>query len=400
MAELSSVVLDLGSSPLANSNLSDSMLNQMEARYPLIIYRCDDCSLVQLDEFEAPAAIFEDYVYFSSYSDSWLAHAKKYVDDRIKDRDLDESSMVVEIASNDGYLLQYFKEQGVPVHGVEPAKNVAEYALEKGIPTTVKFFGEQTARELVEEGIKANLSAANNVLAHVPDINDFVTGFKVLLAENGLVNVEFPHLYELVRHVQYDTIYHEHFSYLSLGAVSNIFAAKGLKIFDVEQLTTHGGSLRIYASHEFDAPAETDRYKAVMSLEDDFGITDGVAFANFRDKVLATKMELLTFLIEQRKAGKTVVGYGAPAKGNTLLNFCGVGKEFIEYTVDRNPHKQNLYLPGTRIPIYAPEKIMETKPDFVLILPWNLQAEVAEQMKEIREWGGKFVIPIPEVRVI
>jgi len=398
--ELRNKILDLGSSPLANSNLDKESMQRMEPFYPLTVYQCSQCSLVQLESFEAPEDIFSDYVYFSSYSDSWVEHARKYVEETITKRSLDSNSQVVEIASNDGYLLQHFKKFGIPVHGVEPAENVAEFATAKDIPTTTLFFGIDTAEKLVSMNLKADIVIGNNVLAHVPDINDFVRGIKLLLKDKGLVNIEFPHLYELVKNCQFDTIYHEHFSYFSLASVSTIFDKHGLTVYDADQLETHGGSLRIYATHSDQLPARSEKYCDIIEIENSFGLADGTAYPKFRDSVINTKNKLVKYLIEQKELGNTVVGYGAPAKGNTLLNYCGIRSDLLEYTVDKNPYKQGLCLPGTRIPIYPPEKIYETKPDIVLILPWNLESEVIQQMKDIREWGAKFAVPIPEIRVI
>ena len=392
---------DLGLSPLSNSYVKATDLGKGEKFYPLHAYVCESCHLVQLEEFESPEAIFSDYAYFSSYSTSWLEHAERYTQQMRELLGLGKDSLVVEIASNDGYLLQYFVRDGVPVLGVEPAANVAKVAIEKGVPSVVKFFGVETAKELAAQGQQADLLLGNNVLAHVPDINDFVGGMKWALKADGLITMEFPHLLELIRHNQFDTIYHEHFSYLSLITVEKIFAAHGLKLYDVEQLPTHGGSLRIYARHADNARAQpTERYQALIKAERDFGLDRIDTYARFAEQIRETKRALLYFLIEAKRQGKTVVGYGAPAKGNTLLNYCGIRSDFIDYTVDRSPHKQGTYLPGTRIPVYAPEHIAETRPDYVLILPWNLKDEIVTQMAHIREWGGRFVVPIPQVTVL
>jgi 2-polyprenyl-3-methyl-5-hydroxy-6-metoxy-1,4-benzoquinol methylase len=391
---------DLGMSPLANAYLKPEQLDRMEPFYPLHAYVCENCLLVQVAEFESPSNIFSDYAYFSSYSDSWLAHAERYVTDMIGRFGLNETSRVVEVAANDGYLLQYFMRQHVPVLGVEPAANVAEAARAKGIPTVVRFFGREAARALAAEGQAADLMAANNVVAHVPDINDFVAGFKILLKSHGVVTFEFHHVLQLMQHNQFDTIYHEHFCYHSLSTFQRLLAHHGLAVFDVEELSTHGGSLRVYAQHAETGPyAPTDRLKALLAREAEAGLTRLDPYLAFADRVKAMKFKLLAFLLAAKAEGKTIVGYGAPAKGNTLLNYAGVRADFIEYTVDRNPHKQGLYLPGTHIPIYAPEKIAETRPDYVLILPWNLREEVMAQMAHIREWGGQFLVLIPEVRV-
>jgi len=390
---------DLGMSPLSNSYLKADQLNSMEPFYPLHVYVCDNCFLVQLDEFESPQDIFSDYAYFSSYSDSWLEHSRNYTQLMQSRLGLDESSHVVEIASNDGYLLQYFAEQGIPVLGVEPAGNIAAVASDKGIPTLVKFFGVETAKELVDEGQQADLLLGNNVLAHVPDINDFVAGMAIALKTDGVVTMEFPHLLRLMQLNQFDTIYHEHFSYLSLLSVERIFAEHGLQVFDVDELPTHGGSLRIYARHCNDAAVD-DSVVHLRKTEADGGLGDIDSYSAFGDDVQATKCSLLDFLISAKRDGKRVVGYGAPAKGNTLLNYCGIRQDLIEFTVDRSPAKQDHYLPGTHIPIYSPDKIGDARPDYVLILPWNIKDEIIEKMGHIREWGGKFVVPIPVVEVL
>ena len=391
---------DLGSTPLSNSYLREDDLERMEPNYPLHARVCGKCFLVQLESFESPQNIFGDYAYFSSYSDSWLRHAKAYAAAMTARFALGAVSRVIEVASNDGYLLRWFRDGGVPVLGVEPAANVAKVAEAAGIPSRVAFFGRETARALVDEGLSADLTAANNVLAHVPDINDFVAGFAIVLKPEGVSTFEFPHLLRLMEQRQFDTIYHEHFSYLSLGTVRTIFAAHGLRVFDVEELPTHGGSLRVYACREGASHAATDAVEALLARERAFGLTDLARYAGFQEEVKAVKRDLLSFLIEAKRAGKRVAGYGAPAKGNTLLNYCGVGTDMLDFTVDRSPHKQNTWLPGTRIPVYAPERIAAEKPDFLLILPWNLKDEVMEQMAHIRAWGGRFVVPIPETKVI
>jgi len=372
----------------------------MEPFYPLHVYVCATCWLVQLEQFTSPHDIFSDYAYFSSFSDSWLAHAKSYVE-RITARfALDKHSRVVEIASNDGYLLQNFVTQGVPVLGVEPAANVAEAAKQKGINTKVAFFGEKTAVELRADGWLADLIIGNNVLAHVPDLNDFVEGLKVLLKPTGLITMEFPHLLRLMEQNQFDTIYHEHFSYFSFLAVEQVFARHGMKLFDVEELSTHGGSLRIYACHDQDGSQPIGpRARELRAREESAGFGRLNHYLSFGEQVMTTKRKLLSFLIAAKQEGKRVAGYGAPAKGNTLLNYCGVRTDLIDYTVDRSPHKQGQFLPGVHIPIHGPDRIRQTRPDYLLILPWNLRDEVMEQMAFIREWGGKFVVPIPEVKV-
>lgn len=402
--ELRHVLCDLGVSPMANSYIAFEDGNKPEPLYPLKVWVCQKCLLAQLESFESPEHIFSDYLYFSSYSDSWVGHAKRYCEAVTKRFDLNSDSFVVEIASNDGYLLQHFKADGVPVLGVEPAANVAEVAeRERDIPTRVEFFGVESAGRLVEEGRPADLVLGNNVLAHVPDINDFVGGVKVLLKPNGVNTFEFPHLLNLIQKNQFDTVYHEHFSYLSFLAIDNVFSHHDLTLFDVEQLPTHGGSLRIYARHaECDDPrlAVTDRVAAMRQLERDFGLEDMATYEAFSEQVRATKRSLLRFLIDVKEAGKTIVGYGAAAKGVTLINYCGIGSDLLDFVVDRNPHKQNRYMPGVRIPILPVEAIDEAKPDYVLILPWNLRDEIKQQMAHIAEWGGKFVVPIPEVQVI
>lgn len=394
--------IDLGKSPIANDYLTSEQLNQKEKFYPLHTYVCEECLLVQLEEFESPDHIFGDgdYAYFSSYSESWLAHAKAYTDLMVEKFGFNNHSQIIEIASNDGYLLQYFQEKGIPVLGIEPAANTAEVAIAKGIPSLTKFFGIQTARELVAANQQADLLLGNNVLAHVPNINDFVAGMKIVLKPNGILTMEFPHLLQLIEHNQFDTIYHEHFSYLSFLSVEQIFAAHNLTLFDVEELPTHGGSLRIYGKHDHAAfPIISERVTQLKAKEISAGLNRLETYIFFEEKVKDTKSKLLKFLLTAKAEGKSIVGYGAPAKGNTLLNYCGVDKDLIDYTVDRNPHKQGLFLPGTHIPILHPEKIRETKPDYLLILPWNLKDEVMQQMSFISEWGGQFVVPIPEVTV-
>ncbi len=387
-------------SPLANSYLKTEQLQHMEPFYPLHVYVCKACLLVQLPLFESPDKIFSDYAYFSSYSDSWLKHARDYTKLMVERFGFDLRSIVVEIASNDGYLLQYFKERGIPVLGIEPAKNVAKAAEKAGIPTIVTFFGTQTALKLVNEGKQADLLIGNNVLAHVPDVNDFVKGMKIFLKTNGVITMEFPHLMQLMNENQFDTIYHEHFSYFSFITVEKIFAHHGLTIFDVDELPTHGGSLRIYARHAEDASQPvSQRVMDLRTREKVAGFGSLEHHLSFTEKVKETKRNILTFLIETKQKGKSIVGYGAPAKGNTLLNYCSIRSDFIDYTVDRSPHKQGHYLPGTHIPIHSPDTIRETKPDYLLILPWNIREEVMEQMSYIREWGGQFIVFIPEVKI-
>jgi SAM-dependent methyltransferase len=399
-APLKHTFADLGLSPLANSYLKKEQLYQMEPFYPLQVFVCEVCYLVQLPVFQNPEEIFGDYAYFSSYSETWLQHVKSYTDMMVKRFSIDPNWMVVEIASNDGYLLQYFKEKGIPVLGIEPARNVARAAQDAGVPTVDKFFGVQTATELAVAGKYPDLLIGNNVLAHVPDINDFVKGMKILLKPNGIITMEFPHLLRLVEENQFDTIYHEHFSYFSLIAVKKIFDTHGLTLFDVEELSTHGGSLRIYARHSEDSSKPVCRTVPELidrEIRKDF--TNLKYYLNFGDKLKEAKRNILEFMIGLKKEGKTIAGYGAPAKGNTLLNYCGIRTDFIDFTVDRSPHKQGHYLPGTRIPIFHPDKIKESRPDYLLILPWNLKEEIMGQMAHIRDWGGRFVVLIPDVKV-
>jgi SAM-dependent methyltransferase len=390
--------VDLGMSPLCESFLSVDQLNQMEPFYPLHAYVCENCLLVQLKEYVSPENIFTEYAYFSSYSDSWLQHARAYSEMIIERFNIGAQSQVVELASNDGYLLQYFIEKGIPVLGIEPAANVAQAAIKKGVPTVVKFFGKETAEELAAGEGKADLVLGNNVLAHVPDLNDFVAGMKILLKPSGVITMEFPHLMRLMDENQFDTIYHEHFSYFSFATVEKVFTAHGLTIFDVEELPTHGGSLRIYARHKKNAEEATvQRVQDLKAKEEDAGFMRLQTYLCFAKKVEETKRNLLNFLIKAKRGGKSIVGYGAPGKGNTLLNYCGIRTDFIDYTVDRNPYKHGKYTPGTHIPIYGPEKISETKPDYIFILPWNLKSEIMKQLAYVREWGAQFVVPIPDV---
>lgn len=399
-AELRRTFVDLGRSPLANSLLSAEDVDRSEALYPLHVYVCDNCFLVQLPELARAENIFNDYLYFSSYSELWLNHCRNYAEAMSSRYALGDRSLVVEIASNDGYLLQYFKERGVGVLGVEPAANVAKVAQAKGIQTEVAFFGAETARRLAAAGKSADLMAANNVLAHVPDLHDFVAGFKVLLKLAGTATFEFPHLLNLIEERQFDTIYHEHFSYFSLLVVEKVFAQHGLRVYDVETLPTHGGSLRIFVCHAESPFARAGSVDDVARAEGAAGLDRIETYAGFAASVIDIKCGLLSFLIEARKNGKSVVGYGAPAKGNTLLNYCGVGPELLAYTVDVSPHKQDRYLPGVQIPIYAPDHIFETKPDYVLILPWNIKDEITQRMAAIRQWDGRFVIALPKLTVL
>ncbi len=396
---LKETFVDLGVSPLANSYVSPERLNQVEAFYPLHAYVCSCCYLVQLEPFESPERIFGEYLYFSSFSDTWLAHCRAYASDMIRRFNLGPRSQVVEIASNDGYLLQYFKDSGIPVLGIEPAANIARAAIDKGIPTEVAFFGTITADALKTRGTQPDLIVANNVLAHVPDLNDFVRGLSKLLKPHGVITVECPHVLCLIADRQFDTIYHEHFSYFSLLVLEKVFAAHGLRVFDVTRLATHGGSLRLYACHD-GAFAVEARVRELVDREHEAGLTNIETYRRFAADVRRTKCEILGFFVEACRSGRRVAGYGAPAKGNTLLNYCGIGPELMPFTVDRSPHKQGLYLPGRRIPIREPNAILETRPDYVFILPWNLQDEVIEQMSAVRTWGGRFVIPIPELRIV
>ena len=399
-AELTRTFVDLGRSPLANSLLSADQINRAETTYPLHVFVCERCLLVQVQEFAPAANIFNDYLYFSSYSQLWLDHCHDYADRMVERYRLDAGSLVVEVASNDGYLLQYFKERGIGVLGVEPAANVAKVAQHKGIASEVAFFGVETARRLRAAGKSADLMAANNVLAHVPDLHDFVAGFKLLLKPAGTATFEFPHLLRLIEEKQFDTIYHEHFSYFSFHVADQVFATHGLRIYDVESLSTHGGSLRLFVCHD-DAPfAGTAEVDDMIASERAAGLDRVDGYAGFAKSVVDIKCALLEFLIEARNVGKSVVGYGAPAKGNTLLNYCGVGPELLTYTVDISPHKQGRYLPGVQIPIHAPEHVFETKPDFLLILPWNIKEEIMTRMAAIRQWGGRFVVPIPKLTIL
>jgi len=372
----------------------------MEPFYPLHVYVCDRCWLVQLEQYVSAADIFSEYAYFSSYSDSWLAHARDYTEMIVSRLGLDQKSRVIEVASNDGYLLQYFVQRGIPALGIEPAANVAAAAQSRNVPTLVRFFGRDAALEVVSSHGRADLIIGNNVLAQVPDINDFVAGLQIALSPGGVVTMEFPHLMRLMAANQFDTIYHEHFSYFSFVAAERIFAGHGLVVFDVDELPTHGGSLRVYARHEDDASKPVaNRARAMAERERQAGFETLECYASFAEQVRETKRKLLEFLIRAKRERKVVVGYGAPGKGNTLLNYCGVRTDLLDYTVDRNPYKQGKFLPGTHIPIYPPEKITETKPDYVLILPWNFKDEIMSQMRSIRTWGGRFVVPIPEVTV-
>ena len=377
------------------------MLDKTEKKYPLCVHVCDNCFLVQLSEFETPENIFRDYAYFSSYSISWLQHAENYVKMMIDKFGFNEKNLVIEIASNDGYLLQFFKDKNIPILGVEPAVNVAKVAKEKGIPTITKFFGVDTANELKNEGKLADLIVGNNVLAHVPNLNDFVKGLKILLKPNGVITLEFPHLLQLIQQNQFDTIYHEHFSYFSFLAVQKIFSHHQLTIFNADEILTHGGSLRIYVKHEENKNyVISNNIKKILQNEIQLGLTDISTYINFQKQINQIKKNIQEFFISAKKTHKKIVCYGAAAKGNTLLNYCEIGNDVIEYVVDRSEYKQGLYLPGSHIPIKSPDEIFKTKPDYVLILPWNIKDEIMNQMKMIQKWEGKFVIPIPEIKVI
>ena len=399
-ASLEAVFADLGMSPFANSYVPPERANGMEPFYPLRALVCGNCFLVQLEEFETPEQIFSDYSYFSSYSSSWLDHSHRYADQMIERLGLNQESHVVEIASNDGYLLQFFRDRQIPVLGIEPAANVAEVAVEKGISTLVEFFGRETACSLAD-GSVADLLVGNNVLAHVPDLNDFVAGMKILLKPGGVLTMEFPHLMRLIEDNQWDTIYHEHFSYFSFLTASRVFEAHGLRLFDVEELPTHGGSLRVYGAHADDGEKpESEAARELRKRERAAGFERLDTYLGYGRRVEKDKREILRFLIDLKERGLRIAGYGAPAKGNTLLNYCGVRREFIEYTCDLSPHKQGHLLPGSHIPVRSPEIIREDKPDVVLILPWNLKDEIAEQLSFIREWGGRFAARTPQLMLL
>ncbi len=396
------IFLDLGMSPLANSNLKSSELNNVESFYPLCSYFCSNCYLVQLDEFEQPENIFSNYDYYSSFSETWNNHIESFVNSAISRFNLSQENQIIEIASNDGYLLKHFKKKNFPILGIEPATNIANDAESSGIPTLNKFFGTQTAKELSSSGKKANILIAFNVLPHVPNLNDFVEGLKILLDSNGLLIIQFSaYLMNLIEQNEFDMIYHEHFSYFSLHTLQKIFSSFGLQIFDVEKVSVHGGSLRLFIKHENNSDfILTTNVDKLLAAEKQFGLTDSSIYNKYSEQISIVKQNIWKFFISAKQENKKIVCYGAPAKGNTLLNFCGVGKDFVEYTVDKNPHKQNSFLPGTHIPIYSPEKIRSTKPDYVLILPWNLKDEIVKQMSFIRDWNGKFVVLIPEIEII
>lgn len=400
-APLETTFVDLGMSPLCQTHITEAQLGEMEPFYPLHAYVCATCLLVQLQEFVTPQAIFSEYAYFSSYSASWVEHSRRYAHEMIGRFGLGARSRVMELASNDGYLLQHFVGAGIPALGIEPAANVAKVAIDKGVPTIVGFFGRRLADEIAVEHGRPDLLLGNNVLAHVPDLNDFVAGMKRLLSPRGVITMEFPHLQRLMAGNQFDTIYHEHFSYFSFIAVERVFAHHGMTLFDVEELPTHGGSLRIYARHVENAdPPVGGRVEALRRREIEDGFENLARYRGFGEQVKATKRNLLAFLVDAKQRGKKVVGYGAPGKGNTLLNYCGIRTDFLDFTVDANPYKQGKYTPGTHIPIRAPEAIRAARPDYVLILPWNLKDEISQAASYIHEWGGRFVVPIPEVRVL
>lgn len=396
---LNHTFVDLGLSPLANSYVPAERMRGGEMFFPLHAYVCEKCFLVQLEEFETPEHIFSDYAYFSSYSASWLRHAEAYATAMTQRFKLNASNKVVEIASNDGYLLQYFVAKQIPVLGIEPAANVAKVAVENGVATEVAFFGEATAERMLAAGHGADLMAANNVLAHVPDILDFVAGFRVLLKPEGAATLEFPHLLRMIERSQFDTIYHEHFSYLSLGAVDFVLRKNGLRAFDIEELPTHGGSLRVFVCHEASKQETGPAVARVLAEEKAAGLTSLDGYKGFAKNAIDIKCAALEFLIEARRQGKKVAGYGAAAKGNTFLNYCGIGPELVTAVADRSPHKQDTLLPGSRIPVVSPEALLVSKPDYVLILPWNLKDEIASELAELRSWGGKFVTAIPELKV-
>jgi len=400
--QLKHVFIDLGNSPPSNSFLTKEQLNEPEVFYPLKVYTCHNCFLVQIDEYKKSEAIFNNnYAYFSSYSSTWLTHAEKYSAMMIKRFGIDRNSKVVELASNDGYLLQYFKQKDIPILGIEPTANTADVAIKKGIETIIDFFGVRLAKELIKKNIYADLLLGNNVLAHVPDIVDFVGGMKIILRETGVITMEFPHLMQLVENNQFDTVYHEHFSYLSFHTVKQIFESQGLELFDVEEIPTHGGSLRIYAKHKEDKTKEiSTNVAALLKKEEDKGMNALSYFNNFQQKALKVKIDLLNFLITQKNAARRIAAYGAAAKGNTLLNYCGVRNDMIEYVVDANPHKQGKFLPASHISVVNEQHLKNERPDFVIILPWNLKSEITEQLSYIGKWGGKFVIPVPELEVI
>ncbi len=399
--ELKNVFIDLVNSPASNSFLTSDQLNEPETFYPLKVYTCHQCFLVQVDEYKKSDAIFDsNYVYFSSYSTSWLQHAKAYTEQMTKRFGYNKNSLVVEVASNDGYLLQYFKQNNIPVLGIEPTANTAEAAKEKGVDSVVDFFGKKLATELSSKNIKADLLLGNNVLAHVPDILDFVGGLKIMLKETGVITMEFPHLMQLVDNIQFDTIYHEHFSYLSFHTVNQIFESQGLVMFDVEEIPTHGGSLRIYAKHPNDlTKGISENVAALLAKEYNKGLNALNYYANFQQKAMKVKLDLTEFLIDQKRKGKKVAAYGAAAKGNTMLNYCGIKNDLIDFVVDANPHKQNKFLPASHIPVVSEQYIKDIQPDFIIIFPWNLKDEISKQLAYIKDWHGKFVVAVPHLQI-
>jgi SAM-dependent methyltransferase len=399
-ARLTLTFVDLGMSPLCESYISADQLDQPEVFYPLHVRLCPSCLLVQLPEYVSGEEIFSDYAYFSSYSDSWVAHAERFADSAVDRLGLTADSLVTEVASNDGYLLQHFLARGIPVRGVEPAKNVAETARARGIPTTVQFLGSETGRDIAQRHGRADLVVANNVFAHVPDIRDFAAGLRALLKDTGLVTLEFPHLLRLMQRRQFDTIYHEHYSYLSLLTATRALATAGLRVDDVEELDTHGGSLRVCARPEGHPGEPTTRVKALLDKEDLAGLHTVSGHAGFASEVLGIKSDLIGFLLSAAREGRSVAGYGAPGKGNTLLNHCGIRSDLLQYTVDRSPVKQGKFLPGTHIPIHAPDRLAETRPDYVLVLPWNLRDEISRQLAYVRSWGARLVFPIPKLEIL
>jgi C-methyltransferase C-terminal domain/Putative zinc binding domain/Methyltransferase domain len=387
-------------SPLCESYVPVDRINAMEPFFPLRLLVCRDCWLVQLDQYVSAEDIFSEYAYFSSFSSSWVEHARRYSFEMCRRFALGPASSVMELASNDGYLLQWFVQAGIPVLGIEPAANVAAAAEEKGVPTLVRFFGMELAKELVAEHRYADLVIGNNVLAQVPDVNDFVAGMALVLARRGVITLEFPHVVRLIDGNQFDTIYHEHFSYFSLHTIVTILDRHGIEVFDVEELPTHGGSLRVYGRHKGDVTAISAPVKELLAYEEVFGLTDLGRYHRFASQVEETKRGILELLIGLKRRGATIAGYGAPGKGNTLLNYCGIRSDFLDFTVDRNPYKQGKYLPGTHIPIHSPEQIKRRRPDYVFVLPWNVKEEIVDQLSYIREWGGQFIIPIPEARIL
>jgi C-methyltransferase C-terminal domain/Putative zinc binding domain/Methyltransferase domain len=399
--ELKHVFIDLVNSPASNSFLNLEQLNEPETFYPLKVFTCHNCFLVQIDEYKKSDTIFNDeYLYFSSYSKSWLKHAKRYTELMIQRFGYNTKSQIVEVASNDGYLLQYFKEKNIPVLGIEPTANTAEIAINKGIDCIIDFFGTRLAKKLAAKQLKADLLLGNNVLAHVPDIIDFVGGMQIILKDEGVVTMEFPHLMQLINNNQFDTIYHEHFSYLSFYTVKRIFESQGLELFDVDEISTHGGSLRIYAKHARDnSKSISPNVQVLLKKEEENGMKDLSCYNNFQQKALMAKLDLIDFLVSQKRENKKVAAYGAAAKGNTLLNYCGIKNDLIEFVVDANPHKQNKFLPASHIPVVAEEHLKELRPDYIIIFPWNLKEEIMNQLAYTKEWGGQFVIPIPKLQI-